>query len=123
MHLNRYNNIMTFFVKEMMRLYLYNYGMMFAEYVSGFELITNPVDLLWVYITCVTFTFPCMIATESLEWTHNTFNHTVSPLDSEIYLIFNGGSAFYSSSKYIYYAFYGFSLCGVNFCPFDSCIY
>ena len=58
---------MTFFVKEMMRPYLYDYRMTFAEYVSGFELITNPVDLLGVYITCVTFTFPCIIATESLE--------------------------------------------------------
>ena len=62
----------------MMTPYLYDYGMMFAEYVSGFELKTNPVDLLEVYITCVSFTFPFILTTESLEWTHNAFNHSVS---------------------------------------------
>ena len=77
--------------------------MMFAEYVSGFELVTNPVDLLGMYITCVSFTFPFIITTESLELTHNIFNKTASPIDYEIYLIFNRGSASDSSSKYTYY--------------------
>ena len=85
--------------------YLYDYGMTVAEYVSGFELKTNPVDLLGVYITCVSFTFPFILEMESLEWTHNAFNHTVSPIDYEIYMIFNGGLAFDSSSKSIYYTF------------------
>ena len=113
--------------------YLYDYGMTFAEYVSGFELVTNPVDLLGVYITCVSFTLPFIIATESLEWTHNAFNCTASPIDYEIYLIFNGGSAFNSSSKYIYYTSVEFyssmytcqcKMYGIiNFHPFDTCIY
>ena len=89
----------------MMTPYLYDYGMTFAEYVSGFELNTNPVDLLGVYITCVSFTFPFIIITESLEWTHNAFYHTASPIDYEIYMIFNGSSAFDSSSKSKYYTF------------------
>ena len=77
--------------------YLYDYGMMFAEYVLGFELTTNAVDLLGVYITCVSFTYPFIITIESLEWTHNAFNHTASPIDYEIYMIFNGGSDFDST--------------------------
>ena len=59
--------------------------------MSGLELTTNPVDLLGVYITCVSFTFPFIIATESLKWTHNAFHHTASPIDYEIYMIFNEG--------------------------------
>ena len=49
---------------------MYDYRMTFAEYVSGFELVTNPVDLLGVYITCVTFTFPCVITMHSTVLHH-----------------------------------------------------
>ena len=89
----------------MMTPYLNDYGMTFAEYVSGFQIETNPVDLLAVYITCVSFTFPVSIVTESLEWTHNALKRSASPIEYEIYMIFNGGSAFDSSSKSKCYTF------------------
>ena len=35
--------------------YLYDYGINFTEYLAGFELTSNPLDLLGVYVTCVLY--------------------------------------------------------------------
>ena len=81
--------------------YLQDYGMTVGKYLAGLELPMNPLDVLGIYLTCLTFTFPIIIATENIEWHHNMANRTASPIDHEMFFVFNGNSTFDSSSKCI----------------------
>ena len=89
------------FLNSVMLPYVQDYGMTVGKYLASLELPMNPLDLLGIYLTCLTFTFPIIIATENLEWQHNMTNRTASPIDHEMFFIFNGNTSFDSSSMCI----------------------
>ena len=63
-------------LKGVMLPYIQDYGMTVGKYLSGLELPMNPLDVLGIHLTCLTFTFLIIIGTENLEW-NNMANNTV----------------------------------------------
>ena len=83
--------------------------------MEGIAHIFNLPDIVTVFITCITFNIPVYVITGNQTWHANYIMTTVSPLDFEIYMVYNGGFLFQLTSKKI-------NLCKNIFIPYKCAL-